>query len=505
MFFDLLNSVLRRYLKTREKRVERIRKNPHDVQNRVFEYLIQQGKNTSFGKEHGFSEISCIEDFQKKVPVRSYEDFSVYTNRILNGEKNVSWPSKISWMSKSSGTTGARSKFLPVSGESLRGCHFRGGFDSMTSYYQNYSDARIYSGKAIIMAGSWEQGEVLKHGDVSAIMMMNTPFVLDAIRIPSRALSLIPDFEEKLDAMLEHCLGKDVRAIAGVPTWTLVLFEKILQKTGKKHIHEVWPHLEAYFHGAVNFAPYRNQFQTLLPNKPMRYLEVYNAAEGFFAWQDTPDNENGMLLALDHGIFFEFLPLDQLGVTENQKTCLLSEVEVGKNYAVIISTNGGLWRYNTGDTVLFLSVDPFRVRVSGRTKHFINAFGEEVMVHNTDAAIKKACEMTSSFLSDYTVAPVFLTQGEKGCHEWIIEFEKEPEDREFFVKILDEELQNVNSDYQAKRFKDLALTLPKIHIVPEGTFGTWLKSKGKFGAQHKVPRLSNDRKIVEEILKDLHF
>lgn len=502
MVFAFLNSILRRCLKTRQQHVERIRKEPYETQETVFEYLVREGKGTSFGKEHHFSDIHSIKDFQKNVPVRSYEDFSIYTNRILNGEKNVSWPTKISWMSKSSGTTGSKSKFLPVSRESLRKGHFRGGFDVMTSYYQNYSDAKIYQGKAIIMVGSWEQGEKMRVGDVSAIMTMNTPLALDFIRVPSRDMSLIPDFEKKLEAMLDVCVGKDIRAIAGVPTWTLVFFEKILKKTGKKHMHEVWPNLEVYIHGAVNFAPYRNQFQQLLPNQPMRYLEVYNAAEGFFAWQDTPNNEDGMLLALDHGIFFEFLPLDQLG-SENPKTCLLSEVEVGKNYAVIISTNGGLWRYNTGDTVEFISVDPFRVRVSGRTKHFINAFGEEVMVHNTDDAIKKACEATESFLVDYTVAPIYLEQNEKGAHEWIIEFEKEPQDMVAFTQILDEALQNVNSDYQAKRFKDLALTLPKIHVAAKGTFGSWLQSKGKFGAQHKVPRLSNDRKIVEEILMSI--
>lgn len=478
-------------------------KYPHEVQDELFRKLIQAAAHTEFGRKYRFSEIQNYEQYCDRVPVHSYEKIFPYIDRLMRGEQNLLWPSEIKWFSKSSGTTNARSKFIPVSQEALEDCHFKGGKDLLSIYVNNFPDTHLFDGKGLAVGGSHQINEydpsaTSYYGDVSAVIMRNLPHWAQIIRTPSLETALMGNWEEKIEKMARETARVNVTNIAGVPTWTTLLIQRIVQLEGKSNILEVWPQLEVFFHGAVSFKPYRSLFKSIIPSNEMRYWETYNASEGFFGIQDLSDRDE-MLLMLDYGIFYEFVPVEELE-KEFPKAVTLAGVEIGKNYALIISTNAGLWRYNIGDTVKFTSTSPYRIKISGRTKHYMNAFGEEVIVENAETAIAKACEMTGAEMSNFTAAPVFLEEGKKGSHEWIVEFNIPPADTEDFTVQLDKQLRLLNSDYDAKRANDIALTLPSVHMVAPGTFYNWMKKRGKLGGQNKVPRLSNSREYVEDIL-----
>jgi hypothetical protein len=422
---------------------------------------------------------------------------------MMRGEQNVLWPSEIKWFSKSSGTTNARSKFIPVSQEALEDCHFKGGKDMLSIYVNNHPDTKLFDGKGLAVGGSHQINEMdptasSYYGDVSAVIMQNLPPWAQFIRTPSLETALMDNWEEKIDKLARETAKENVTNIAGVPTWTILLIQKIVELEGKNNILEIWPNLEVFFHGAVSFAPYRALFQSLIPTSRMKYWETYNASEGFFGIQDRTDIPE-MLLMLDYGIFYEFMSPDEME-SDNPRTIRLDEVELDKNYAMVISTNSGLWRYSIGDTVKFTSRHPFRIKISGRTKHFINAFGEEVIVENAEAAVTKACEHTGAVMDNFTAAPIFLEEGKKGGHEWIIEFKVQPNNMNEFCRILDDTLRAINSDYDAKRSHNLALVAPTVHRATEGTFYKWMKRRGKLGGQNKVPRLANSREYVDDIL-----
>ena len=490
-------------MKKRIHQIELFIKYPNEVQDELFRKLIQTARYTEFGKRFDFSGIQSYEDFRNRVPIQSYEEIFPYIERLMRGEQNILWPSEIKWFSKSSGTTNARSKFIPVSQEALEDCHFKGGKDLLSIYVNNYPDTTIFDGKGLAVGGSHQINEFdpsasSYYGDVSAVIMKNLPHWAQFIRTPSLETALMNNWEEKIEKMARETASVNVTNIAGVPTWTVLLLQKIAELE-QKNILEVWPNLEVFFHGAVSFAPYRALFKSLIPSEKMRYWEIYNASEGFFGIQDQKDSEE-LLLMLDYGIFYEFIPTEELG-EESPRALRLDEVELDKNYAMVISTNAGLWRYNIGDTIKFTSRSPYRIKISGRTKHFINAFGEEVIVENAETAITRACEYTGAVIDNFTAAPVYLAEGKKGGHEWIIEFKVKPSNLEEFNRILDSTLRSINSDYDAKRKNDMALVAPFIHTVEEGTFYNWMKRRGKLGGQNKVPRLSNSREYVEDILK----
>jgi hypothetical protein len=489
-------------MKKRIHQIELFMKYPNEVQEEWFEQLISMAESTEWGRRYQYKSIENLTQFKERVPIQNYDTLKPYIERMLKGEKNVLWPSEIRWFAKSSGTTNDRSKFIPVSEEALEECHFKGGKDVLTIYFNNQPNARMFTGKVLTLGGSHQVSTInpdASFGDLSAVIMKNLPLWAELHRTPQLEIALLDNFEEKLEKIAQATKDVNVTSIGGVPTWNLVLFKRILEITGKKNMLEVWPNLEMYFHGAVNFGPYRDQFKALIPSDDMYYLENYNASEGFFGIQDTRE-PGDMLLMLDYGIFYEFLPLEHLH-HDNPETLTLDEVELDKNYALIISTNAGLWRYMIGDTIKFTSLSPFRIRVTGRTKHFINAFGEEVIIDNAEQALEEACQQTGAVICEYTAAPVYFNGNDCGAHEWIIEFEKQPNEFERFVDILDETLRRINSDYDAKRFKDLALRRPIVRRAPEGTFFSWMKEKGKLGGQHKVPRLANDREYVDAILK----
>jgi hypothetical protein len=421
---------------------------------------------------------------------------------MLKGEHNILWPSEIKWFAKSSGTTNDRSKFIPVSEESMEECHFKGGKDLLSLYCNNRPDTKIFTGKCLVLGGSHQINQLnadSSFGDLSAVLIKNLPFWAEFYRTPEMSITLMDNFEEKIEKMARATIDVNVTNISGVPTWNIVLAKRILEITGKDNLLEVWPNLEFYFHGAVNFKPYREQFKKLIPSDSMYYLETYNASEGFFGIQDQPNSEE-MLLMLDYGIYYEFLPMEDIN-KENPKTLGLDEVQLNKNYALIISTNAGLWRYMIGDTIKFTSLTPHRIQITGRTKHFINAFGEELIIDNAEKGLLKACAETGAIIRDYTACPIYFEGNNAGGHEWIIEFENKPDNLERFTDVMDQTLREINSDYDAKRYKDMALARPKLHLAPDGTFYEWMKSRGKLGGQHKVPRLANDRAYVDEILK----
>ncbi len=504
---QLLNSFLTWVMKKRIHQIELFIKYPLEVQDEVLKKLLNTAQSTEFGKHYGFDDLINYDEYKNRVPVHTYEQLFPYIERHMRGEQNILWPSEIKWFAKSSGTTNARSKFIPVSPEALEDCHFKGGKDLLSIYVNNYPDTQIFSGKGLGVGGSHQANEFDPssssfYGDVSAVLMKNLPPWAQFIRTPSLEVALMTNWEEKIDMLSRETANVDVRHISGVPTWTVLLIQRIMELQKKSNILEVWPNLEVFFHGAVAFGPYRNLFKTLIPGNQMRYWETYNASEGFFGIQDRKDCED-LLLMLDYGVYYEFIPVDELE-NEYPHVINLSEVEIGKNYAMVISTNAGLWRYNIGDTVKFTSTSPHRIKISGRTKHFINAFGEEVIIENAETAISRACELTGAVIDNFTAGPVYLEKSKRGGHEWIIEFIKEPQNNDDFAKILDDTLRKINSDYDAKRMQNLALIAPKIHHVPEGTFYNWMKMRGKLGGQHKVPRLSNSREILEEILEMIH-
>ncbi len=475
--------------------------NPVAAQREVLQDLVTTAQYTQFGHQYKFAKLFNLRDFKNTVPVQEYDELKPYIERMMQGEENVLWPTPVTWFAKSSGTTSDKSKFIPVSDESMKDGHFKASKDVLTLYYNNFPASDLLTGKGLVIGGShniYPFNEEIQFGDLSAVLMQNAPFWTNWIRTPELSVLLMDEWESKIEKLAETTIKENVTSVSGVPTWNLVLFRRILELTGKQTIAEVWPELELFMHGGVSFVPYREQFQQLI-GKPINYLEMYNASEGFFAAQDQP-GEDGMLLFADHGIFYEFMPLEEYG-KQFPNTIGLNKVVLGKNYALIISTNGGLWRYIVGDTIQFTSLQPYRIKVSGRIKHFINAFGEELMVDNTDKAIAIACEQTGAIVNEYTAAPIYFSQGNNGAHEWLIEFEKNPVGLNDFVYELDTALKNLNSDYEAKRHKNIALRLPFVQPVPKGTFHRWLQSKGKMGGQHKVPRLSNDRTYVEEIIR----
>lgn len=500
----LINSVISWLMKKRIHQIELFMKYPHEVQQELFRKLISAARNTEFGKEFDFKSVQSYLEFRNRIPVCDYDSLKPYIDRLRQGEQNLLWPSEIRYFAKSSGTTSDKSKYIPVSHEALEECHFKGGKDMLSIYCNNHPESNLFGGKAIAMGGTHQIVEVNNEsylqGDLSAILIQNLPVWVEYLRTPGLSIALMEEWESKIQKMATATMQHDVTNISGVPSWTLLLFRKVLEITGKKNLLEVWPNFELYIHGGVNFVPYRGHFRKILPSDSVNYLETYNASEGFFGIQDR-DRVNDMLLMLDYGIFYEFIPAGE-GEFDQSKIVPLSEVQAGKNYAIVISTNAGLWRYMIGDTVKFTSLNPYRIQITGRTKHFINAFGEELIVDNAEKALSVACCKCNALLSEFTAAPVYYGE-EKGAHEWLIEFETPPADLGFFAETLDNALKSLNSDYEAKRYHDLLLGEPLIKILPKGTFYHWLKSKGKLGGQHKVPRLANDRKYVEEILSTM--
>jgi hypothetical protein len=500
----LINSILTWVMQKRIHQMELFMKYPHEVQDELFKKLLQTGRLTEFGSRYDFGSIHTYEQYRERVPIHSYETLFPYIERQMRGEQNLLWPSEIKWFSKSSGTTNARSKFIPVSQEALEDCHFKGGKDLLSIYVNNYPDTKLFDGKGLAVGGSHRINELdpsatSYYGDVSAVIMRNLPPWAQFIRTPSLETALMSNWEEKIEKLAQESSMDDVTNIAGVPTWTILLIQKVVELKQKKHIMEVWPNLEVFFHGAVSFTPYRNLFKSLIPFEGMRYWEIYNASEGFFGIQDQKNSEE-MLLMLDYGVYYEFIPVSEID-KEYPRAIPLSEVVLDKQYAMVITTNAGLWRYSIGDTIKFTSLSPYRIKISGRTKHFINAFGEEVIVENAEAAITAACDHTGAVIDNFTAAPVYLAEGKKGGHEWIIEFKVKPNSLHEFAHALDETLRKINSDYDAKRAHDLALVAPILHSVEEGTFYNWMKSRGKLGGQNKVPRLSNSREYVDDILR----
>lgn len=482
-------------------------KYPLEVQEELFKKLITTARNTEFGRTHGFADIHTQEQFRRMIPIFSYEDIHPYIERNMRGEQNLLWPTDVKWFAKSSGTTNARSKFIPVSYEALEECHFKGGKDMLSIYCNANPETKMFDGKGLTIGGSQQVNHADSnsesyYGDVSAVIMSNLPYWTKFVRTPTLDIALMDEWESKIERMAEHTMNENVTSISGVPTWTIVLLQRLLELTGKNHIKEVWPNLEVFFHGAVAFGPYRGIFKKLVGGD-LTYLETYNASEGFFGIQNDLSSTD-MLLMLDYGILYEFIPFDEIH-KESPKVIGLGDVKLGEQYALLISTNAGLWRYQIGDTIEFTSTDPYKIRISGRTKHFINAFGEEVVVENAERAIEKAAEQCDVEVVNFTAAPKYFNDDENGAHEWIIEFENEPNDPKEFTRLLDEALREVNSDYDAKRHRDLALSMPVVHVAPKGTFYEWMKSRGKLGGQNKVPRLSNTREYIDDILKKMQL
>jgi hypothetical protein len=500
---QILNSILAWVMKKRIHQMELFMKYPFEVQDEVLKKLIGAARYTEFGQRYAFDDLINYEDFKKRIPVHTYEQLFPYIERLMRGEQNILWPSEVKWFAKSSGTTNARSKFIPVTSEALEDCHFKGGKDLYSIFINNYPDTKIFSGKGLGVGGSYRVNEYdptssSHYGDVSAVIMQNLPPWAEFIRTPSLEVALMDNWEEKIEKLARETARVDVTQIAGVPTWTVLLLQHIVELEKKNSILDVWPNLEVFFHGAVAFKPYKNLFKSLIPSDRMKYWETYNASEGFFGIQDQKDSED-LLLMLDYGVFYEFIPMEELD-KEYPDAIALQDVELGKNYAMVITTNAGLWRYNIGDTIKFTSKSPYRIRISGRTKHFINAFGEEVIIENAETAITAACEQTGAVIDNFTAAPIYLEKSKRGGHEWIIEFKILPSDLSTFSHILDTTLRKVNSDYDAKRAHDIALVAPKLHSVARGTFYNWMKRRGKLGGQNKVPRLSNTREFIDEIL-----
>jgi len=499
MPIPLINSIASWVLKQRIHQIELFLKYPHEVQEELMMNLIRSSEETVIGQKYDFGSIKSYQTFSERVPVSTYEDLEPMIELTRKGAQNVFWNTPIKWFAKSSGTTNAKSKFIPVSNEALEDCHYKGSKDLLCMYLNNNENSELFLGKSLRLGGSSQiyENNNTYFGDLSAILIENMPIWAEFSSTPSSKISLMSEWETKLTAIINETKVENVTSFAGVPSWMLVLLNRIMTETGKENLMELWPNLEVYFHGGVSFEPYREQYKKILPQNNFKYYEIYNASEGFFAIQDL-NYSNDLLLMLDYGIFYEFIPMDTFG-TENQKVIRLSDVELFKNYAVVITTNAGLWRYLIGDTVRFTSLDPYRIRVSGRTKHHINVFGEELMVENTDMALAKTCSTLNCDVKDYTVAPIFMKDKEKGAHEWMIEFKKHPEDMALFQKTLDENLQEVNSDYEAKRYNNMTLNQLKVNIARENLFYDWLAANDKLGGQHKIPRLSNQRDYMEEL------
>ncbi|HIA35911.1 MAG TPA: GH3 auxin-responsive promoter family protein [Flavobacteriales bacterium] len=498
----LFNSILSWVMKKRVHQIDLFLKYPHDVQNEGLLKLLDKAKDTEWGKEHDYKSIRSFETYKERFPVQDYDSLKQYVIRLRQAEQNILWPSEIKWFSKSSGTTSDKSKLIPVSQEAMEECHFKAGKDILTIYCNNNPETEIFSGKGLTLGGSNQISNFNSesyYGDLSSILIQNAPYWVELIRTPERSIALMDEFEKKIKKIGKATLKENVTNIAGVPSWILVLLKDILEQTGKNNLLEIWPNLELFIHGGVNFGPYRKQFEALIPSAEMNYLETYSASEGFFGIQDLSDGDD-MLLMLDYGIFYEFIPMEEVE-KENPRTICLEQVELGKTYALVISTNAGLWRYKIGDTIKFTSLNPYKIKVAGRIKHFINAFGEELIIDNAEHAMKIACQKSDAIIDEFTAGPIYMNGNKSGAHEWLIEFVKPPDSLSFFAETLDNALKSINSDYEAKRAGNLTLGPPIVREMQKGVFFNWLKSKNKVGGQNKVPRLANDRKHLEEILK----
>jgi len=496
----LISPTISRFARLRNYRIDQWVNNPIATQREVLQDLVTHGQYAEIGRQYGFDKLFAIKDFKKAVPIHEYNDLKPFIERLMQGEHNLLWNTPVNWFAKSSGTTCDKSKFIPITEESLKNGHYQASKDVLSMYYNYNPESDLLTGRGLVIGGSHQMSVLnndIQYGDLSAVLLQNAPMWVSWIRTPDLSIALLDEWENKLELLAQSTMEENVTSLSGVPTWTILLIKRILQLSGKTSLMDVWPNLELYIHGGVSFVPYKEQFNKLVGNG-IKYLEIYNASEGFFAAQDSPEAD-GMLLLLQHGIFYEFMPLEEYGSTD-PKTIGLDDVEISKQYALIVSTNGGLWRYLVGDTIQFTTTFPFRIKVTGRLKHFINAFGEELMVDNADKAISISSEKMKLTITDYTAAPVYFSDADNGCHEWLIEFEETPNNLTAFSYELDCALKSLNSDYEAKRYKDIALRLPIVRALPKDTFNRWLFSKGKLGGQHKIPRLSNDRTILEEIL-----
>lgn len=499
-----ITNIARLYFLKRQKELERHQTKGVELQAEVLSRLLSQATETEYGRRHLFKMTKSYDDFACNVPVNSYEELKGDIDRMRHGEKDILWPGQVKWYAKSSGTTNDKSKFIPVSNSGLKNLHYQGGNDVVAFYLRNNPKSRLFDGRALILGGSHSPNYNVANslvGDLSAILIENILPIVNLVRVPDKRTALISDFEVKRDKIAEQCVNKNVTNLSGVPSWMMSVLQRVVEISGKDNISEVWPNLEAFFHGGIAFTPYRQQYEQLIPSDRMHYMETYNASEGFFGIQDDPTDKS-MLLMLDYDCFYEFIPMSDFD-SENPRVVPLEGVETGVNYAMLISTSCGLWRYLIGDTVKFTSKNPYKFIITGRTKHFINAFGEELIIDNAEKALQYACQKHDCQVKEYTAAPVFRSEGVVPHHQWVIEFTREPRDLDEFAKTLDAHLQQINSDYEAKRFKDINMVCLKIVKARKGLFDEWLKSKGKLGGQHKVPRLSNNRKHIEEILKTL--
>ncbi len=495
----LFNSVVNWFIKQRIDQIQNFIDHPIETQKGILSSLLYHAEETEYGKIHGFSSVSNYEDFKRNVPIVSYEDFEPYIEKARQGQRDIIWPGLIRQFAKSSGTTNAKSKFIPITDESLEYCHFKAGKDLVSIYANNHPENQLFAYKNLRLGGSAEVYEQFntKFGDLSAILIDNLPFWVEITTTPSKKVSLMSEWETKLKAIVSEVKNAEVGSLTGVPSWMMVLLQRVLKETNAGSISEIWPNLEVFFHGGISFKPYRDQYRQII-GKDINYYEIYNASEGFFGIQDQHGSDE-MLLMLDYGIFYEFIPMEDFG-KENPRVLSLENVEKNKNYALVITTNGGLWRYLIGDTVCFTSLNPFRIKISGRTKHYINAFGEELMIDNVECALHKACEKTGAQITEYTGAPIFMSGNGSGAHEWIFEFSKEPSSLEDFTDIFDEHLKSINSDYEAKRYLNMTLKRPVVNVAKPNLFYHWMESRGKLGGQNKVPRLCNDREYIDPLL-----
>lgn len=495
----IVNKVMEIMMRSRMKVIEESIKHPFLTQQNVLFDNLKRAKHTIYGNEFGFSNIKNISQFQAQVPIVTYEEFEPYIELARKGEKDVSWNGKIKWFAKSSGTTNAKSKFIPISNDSLEDCHYAAGKTMFALYLNAFPETDIFMHKNLRIGGSAElyQKYDTRFGDLSAILINNLPFYAEMKNIPNKEISLMSDWNVKMDAIINATKNEDVGSLTGVPSWMMVVLQKLLAETGKNYLDELWPNIEVFFHGGVSFKPYAENYN-LITQKQLNYIELYNASEGFFAIQDQLHSKE-MLLLLNNGVFYEFIPMDEFHA-KNPTVLTIDQVEIGKNYALVITTNGGLWRYLIGDTIRFTSTDPHRILITGRTKHYINAFGEELMIENAEEGLKKACEVTDAIISEFSAGPIFMKDKEKGSHEWMIEFDKEPTDFDLFVKTLDKTMQDINSDYEAKRFNNMTLNPPTVHKATKGLFYEWMKSRGKLGGQNKVPRLANTREYIDPLI-----
>lgn len=498
---NLTSIVNKLYFQPRRRELERYINKGEEMQHEILEYLVKRGKDTEYGRKYLFSTINNYNDFAQNIPLNTYEELKGYIDRMRHGERNILWPGQVKWYAKSSGTTNDKSKFIPITHEGLQNVHYQGGKDVLAYYLSNNPNSKLFSGKGLILGGSHSPNYNFSNslvGDLSAILIENINPLANLVRVPSKEVALLSDFEVKRDRMAKEVISQNVTNISGVPSWMLSVLLRVMELSGKKHLQEVWQNLEVFFHGGISFTPYREQYEQLISKQDMQYMETYNASEGFFGIQDDP-NDKSMSLMLDYGVYYEFLPMDEFE-SEKPNIVPLEGVEIGRNYAIIISTVCGLWRYEIGDTIQFTSVRPYKFVITGRTKYFINAFGEELIMDNAEKGIEAACKATGAQISDYTAAPIFMDSNAKCRHQWLIEFTKMPDSISDFERILDSKLQEINSDYEAKRFHDVTLQQLEVVVARKNLFNDWLKLKGKLGGQHKIPRLSNSRKNIDQML-----